>query len=422
MGVIEVTIDSELLPWQERILSEARRFNVLAKGRRTGGTSLVEDLMVDLAAHGNPIGWFSQSDKLMYETWVRFVDSLSGITRRKSEQKRRIDLHGGGHIECWSCESRVTTRSRKYYAVGIDEAAHIPGLMETWEREIRPSLMDLEGGAWFPSSPNGMNDYKTLWDRGQDPEFPEWKSWQVPTHENPTIPPSELVQMEHELSDISYAQEVLALFVSMEGACFSNFTRAQNVIPVPYDPALRVKVGVDFGIQTSALVYAQLQTNDKLRVFADNELHDKSTEQLADELAGEPFAQNIDLIACDPQGNARDIQTGIEDVQILRKALPWARVTFSTNTKHRNPEYRVGKIRDLVRSKAGDVRLFIDPRCKHTIRTMEQSVYPKARVGSGEKNEPVKDGVVDHNRDALGYLVVNLLHRGETVMGGERPC
>jgi hypothetical protein len=41
----------------------------------------------------------------------------------------------------------------------------------------------------------------------------------------------------------------------------------------------------------------------------------------------------------------------------------------------------------------------------------QASVYPPARLGSGEKNEPVKDGVVDHVRDALGYLVVNMLHK-----------
>jgi hypothetical protein len=37
-------------------------------------------------------------------------------------------------------------------------------------------------------------------------------------------------------------------------------------------------------------------------------------------------------------------------------------------------------------------------------------VYPEARKGSGEKDEPLKDGKLDHWRDALGYLVVNRFH------------
>ena len=35
-------------------------------------------------------------------------------------------------------------------------------------------LMDLQGEGWFLSTPKGMNYFKALYDRGQDPQREEW--------------------------------------------------------------------------------------------------------------------------------------------------------------------------------------------------------------------------------------------------------
>ena len=37
---------------------------------------------------------------------------------------------------------------------------------------LRPTLVDFRGGAWFLSTPKGLNFFKRLYDRGADPQLP----------------------------------------------------------------------------------------------------------------------------------------------------------------------------------------------------------------------------------------------------------
>ena len=67
-----------------------------------------------------------------------------------------MELLGGGVIEMWSLDSPDSGRGRAYGAVVIDEAAMIPNLEQAWQA-IRPMLTDLQGEAYFLSTPKGMN-------------------------------------------------------------------------------------------------------------------------------------------------------------------------------------------------------------------------------------------------------------------------
>jgi len=103
--------------------------------------------------------------------------------------------------------------------VVVDEAAHVKNLQEVWQQVIRPTLTDLKGGAWFLSTPNGMNYFKTLYDRGQDPERDDWASWQMPTSENPYMEPAEIEAARLDLTEAAFNQEFQALFRQLGGQC-----------------------------------------------------------------------------------------------------------------------------------------------------------------------------------------------------------
>ena len=65
----------------------------------------------------------------------------------------------------------------------IDEAAAIKKIV--WEQYLRPTLSDREGWCLMTTTPRGYNFVHSLWERGQSKEFPEWESWQNPSHESP---------------------------------------------------------------------------------------------------------------------------------------------------------------------------------------------------------------------------------------------
>jgi Terminase large subunit, T4likevirus-type, N-terminal len=125
----------------------------------------------------------------------------------------------------WSLDSSDSARGRKYALAVVDECALVPNLEQAWHA-IRPVLTDYMGGAWFLSTPKGMNYFKTLFDRGQDPERKEWASWQMPTAANPFIAPDEIESARLDMTEVAFNQEYLALFVNWEGSVFRRVGEA----------------------------------------------------------------------------------------------------------------------------------------------------------------------------------------------------
>lgn len=241
---------------QREVVSGARRFNCLATGRRWGKTILGVDRLVPHALNGRPVGWFAPSYRHLMAVW-RDIVAIIGEVGDSNRNDKFIQFPGGGSFEAWSLDTPSPARSRKYAAVVIDEAAHAPDLKDQWDNAIRPTLSDLRGEAWFLSSPNGLNFFHTLWQRGNDPEREDWKSWQLPTAANPYIAAAEIESARTDMSEFAFRQEYLAEFVSWEGAVFrrighclwnppEELKRAQRVEPwMTYAPTFAI--GCDWG-------------------------------------------------------------------------------------------------------------------------------------------------------------------------------
>lgn len=216
----EVIINlNELHPLQLKVLNESKRFNVLCCGRRWGKTTLSEDLLLSPdndqngALYGFPVAYFSPTYKMLMEVWRQANDTLYSIIKAKSETEKRIELYGGGILDFWSLEDPNSIRGRKYKRTVIDEAAASRNLQEAWQKVIRPTLADMQGDAWFLSTPKGKNNY--FYDLFQlNDKFNDWASWQMPTSTNPHILQGEIDQAKDQLDPLTFAQEFLASFVT----------------------------------------------------------------------------------------------------------------------------------------------------------------------------------------------------------------
>jgi hypothetical protein len=83
-----------------------------------------------------------------------------------------------------------------------------------------------------------------MFQNGQDPDnHPGWKSWRMPTAANPYIAAEEIEDAKQDLTDLAYAQEYLAHFVTWAGQVFRRI--ADAIRPVAPTPA--VMIGVDWG-------------------------------------------------------------------------------------------------------------------------------------------------------------------------------
>lgn len=243
-----------LHPGQQQIIDEARRFNVLACGRRFGKTKLGIDLIIDKALDGYPVGWFSPTYRMLGEVWKEIVETTRPIQTRVAKQEHRIELLTGGVIDCWSLDAADSVRGRKYARVIIDEAAMVPDLGDSWQAAIRPTLTDYTGDAFLLSTPKGVNFFHECYSRGVDPAQPDWNGWHAPTTANPYIDPAEVEAARLELPEQIFRQEYLAEFLQNEGAVFRNIDACLHADNQTDHRGHSLMAGVDWGQQNDFTV------------------------------------------------------------------------------------------------------------------------------------------------------------------------
>ena len=243
---IELVLPS-LHPAQQQIIDEARRFNVLACGRRFGKTMLGIDLIIDKVLDGYPVSWFSPTYKMLAEVWKEIVETTKQLQTRVAKQEHRIELITGGVIDCWSLDAADSVRGRKYARVIVDEAAMVPNLYDSWQAAIRPTMTDYVGSdAFMLSTPKGVDFFFDCFSRGVDDQQSDWKAWQKPTSENPYIDPAEIEAARRELPEQIFEQEYLAKFLQNSGAVFRNIDACLRADSGQHQ-GHRLFTGVDWG-------------------------------------------------------------------------------------------------------------------------------------------------------------------------------
>jgi hypothetical protein len=391
---------------QALIAKEARRHNVVALGRRSGKSTMGHELVIRTALQHAPAGWFGPTYKLLEESWRELKRLLGPTVTQKSEQEHRLELYGGGTIECWSMDTGDPARGRKYRRIVVDEAAMVPNLLDIWNQALRPTLADLEGQSWWLSTPRGLNDFYTLYQRGQDPLEGEWASWQMPTTVNPHISASELAAAKHEMPERDYAQEFEARFLQLEGAgVFRGVTAVARLTPQGPEPGHQYVIGVDWGRTTDftaiCVFDATLNQQVALDRFAqiDYELQTERLHRWAE--AYRPL-----LVVAEQNAMGRPLverlQTGYGRVlQEPRKALPvWA--WEATNASKAALVQSLG-----IAIERGDITLLDD-----AVQTGELLAYESKVLPSGMLRYGAPSGQHDDTVIALGLAYLGAQREG----------
>ena len=267
MGEIQLRLPI-LHPAQERVRNEAGKRNVLTCGRRWGKSLFVLDRLVDTPGlgllDGKDCAWMAATNRITDAVWSLAKQVLEPITAGKDEQHRTLLLQTGSKLDVWSLESTGVALGRRYGVVAVDEAAIVPNLRKRWLQEIRPTLTDYRGDAWFPSTPRGrLGDYYDLWNLHSTDK--RWRAWQMPSSTNPHLAADEIedARLEYEAAgrpDL-FQQEYLAEFVAAAGAVFKPELIKEETGAIPrleylfagIDPALTASE-LEQGDQTAIAV------------------------------------------------------------------------------------------------------------------------------------------------------------------------
>lgn len=209
---------------QQEIDDCSARFIVAVCGRRFGKTTSIPRKRIKAILKGLPGAYFAPNYKMLQEYWRSTKLLLAPITSHVSKQEHRLEFITGGSYTMWSLDNPDSARGQKYAFADVDEAAMIRELEEAWNAVIRPTLTDFEGSAGFWSTPKGLNYFHSLFMRGCDDSFSDWKAFQFPTSRNPFIKATEIEAARMELPADVFRQEYLAEFIQGEGAVFRNIT------------------------------------------------------------------------------------------------------------------------------------------------------------------------------------------------------
>ena len=205
---------------QANILRTRKRFNVADCGRRFGKTMLTRQLVSEIALEGHPVGLFAPTYKDADAVWEEVKNTFHSVTQSKDETYRILNFITGGKLEVWSLSDPDSGRGRKYKRAIVDEAAKIGHLEYSWQSVVRPTLADMSGDAYFFSTPKGLNFFYSLYKREEEAPN-EWQSWKYTTYDNPHIAKQEIDAMKKELPERTFAQEILAAFVT-DGSYFQR--------------------------------------------------------------------------------------------------------------------------------------------------------------------------------------------------------
>jgi phage FluMu gp28-like protein len=198
------------------------RFRVATCGRRWGKThACINELAKFSWENPGTINWwvaptYKQSRIAFRIMSTQFKDAILSATKNPME----ITWKSGGITQFHSADQPDNLRGEGVSFMVVDEAAMIPE--EVWTAVLRPTLSDKRGRAIIVSTPRGKNWFYHIWARGQDPEYPDYESWQMPTSSNPYIPPEEVEEARRTLPTDVFRQEYLAEFLEDGAAVFRN--------------------------------------------------------------------------------------------------------------------------------------------------------------------------------------------------------
>lgn len=345
-------------------------------------------------------------------TWREFVETLPhDLIRREVKGDRYIELVHGGRVYYGSASSPESLEGTNLAWFWLDE-----GRLAAYEafkillgRLRSPKATRLQG--IITSTPATGWLYDELGKGKQDRGLYNGR-----TSDNYHLDPSFLKNLKSTLSEDAYEIYANGNFANLSGGVFKNFSTQENCCPLEYNENYPVDIAIDFGYRHPAVLFVQHikrcqehQVEDCIHILDEEMPDDCPTLKLAP-IIRQKLRQNRwygNDCFVDPAGRAKNVQEGLSDTDYLEAAgfiCHWT--THPSNTNIPNG---IEIIRTKIKNTSGQRALYISDHMldskRGIVKSLIESAYPEPHKGNPE--EPIKDGKIDHARDALRYYIVN---------------
>lgn len=209
----EVSLDVQLLPWQQEVFSDPARFKVVAAGRRTGKSRLaIWCLLINAlqATKGHVFYVAPTQGQARDILWNDLLELGKDVITSSHINNLQVKLINGATISLKGADRPETMRGVSLKYLVMDEYADMKP--EVFEQILRPALTDQKGGALFIGTPMGRNHFYDLYNDGADENDGTLKSWHFTSYDNPLLDPAEIDIAKKNMSSYSFRQEYMASF------------------------------------------------------------------------------------------------------------------------------------------------------------------------------------------------------------------
>lgn len=397
---------SELINRLESTLGEAQgsvyfsnaRFKMLCCGRRFGKTylSILRLVTWALSMSGGREFWYvtKTQDSAKRIAWKM----LQAIAPKESIAKIMlgevsITFTNGSTICLMGADNPDSLRGTSLSGCVIDEAAYCKPKL--WPEVVRPSLADTGGQCWHITTPAGLNHFHDLWEAHEDDST--WRRFSYTTLDGGRVPASEIEVAKREMDARTFRQEFLASFETLMGRVYPDFND-DNISEDVKDTGGPILWGTDFNVSVLAGVLGS-RVGDTLHIWDEVSVMQTNTDEVCAMLK-ERFEDRKVIAYPDPTGSARKTSSaGRTDHEIIRQhgfscmspRTPWA------------VKDKINATNIMIRNANDQIRLFVHPRCKNTIKALRNVTY---KEGSDDYIIDKSAGI-EHWTDGLGYLILS---------------
>lgn len=265
--------------WQYKAFQASERFVVWPGGRRVGKSEFAVMWVLrkyrEARARGvSGVIWIVyptyQIARTAWRKFKRLCPAAWVVQYLGTEQSpQAIHLRGGITIEFKSGANPGSLVGEGLLAAWLDECGEIKE--RVWAESLRPTLADHIAPALLTGTPKGHNWYWKLFQNGWSPYFPDTASigldtgQGVPSHENPYLELEEIEAMGREMSQRLYKQEILARFLSAEGAVL-RLDRVRDK-GLRYSTEQTVALGIDLARRADFTVLIGMDRNFAVTYF-----------------------------------------------------------------------------------------------------------------------------------------------------------
>lgn len=382
-------------PTQNIVAEDTHRYKVINAGRRWGKSTYVGwDMYISaLNSDNGRFPYYAPTrDDARDIMWKPLLDICKPYTVYVNESRLEITVRNKygttSDIILYGWEA-VQERGKgvgvKNNHIYFDEVSKFKNFWYGWQEILRPTLMDLKGGATFISTPNGFNHFYDL--TLMENKDRDYKYFHFTSYDNPYIPDGEIDKMKAEMTEDRFAQEGLGEFRKKEGLVYKEFNRSMHVTSEMPTTIVETLGGIDFGYTNpTAIITIKKDYNNVYWIT--NEWY--QTRKTEDEVVDMVIQSKFNKVYPDPE-NASAIEA------MRRKGVNIREVNKGKDSIISG----IQKVRELFKQN----RLMIHSSCINTIMEFESYAYPDTKGKITVDELPL--GEYNHALDAIRYVIMS---------------